>query len=103
MSVIFVINDITRVGIEIPLKINLESSTEDEYEEPSSEEENENVAANNDDDGPVNDIAQVDYGFDSDCIGDSNFTLFSRRDVYLLRGWRAFVLERRNCAGFSVP
>ena len=81
----------------------LESSSEDEYEEPSSEEESENVAVKNDDDGPVNDNAQVDFGFDDDFIGDSTFTLYSRRDIYLLKGWRAFVLERRNCAGFFVP
>ena len=43
------------------------------------------------------------YGFEDDFIGDSQFTLYSRRDVNLLRGWRAFVLDRRNCTGFLVP
>ena len=32
-------DNVLRVGIEIPLGIGLESSSEDEYEEPSSEEE----------------------------------------------------------------
>ena len=92
-------NIIPRVGVEIPLGIGLES--EDEYEEPSSEEE----GVNNDDggNGPVNQAAQVNYGFDEDYIGDDQFILYSRRDVYLLKGWRAYVLERRSCSGFLVP
>ena len=96
-----VVENIPYVGVEISLGIGLESSSEDEYEETSSEEDNKN--------GPVN-IEQsaeqnepVDYGYDEVYIGDTNFTLYTRRDVYLLKGWRAFVLERRNCAGFLTP
>ena len=67
-------NIVSQVGIEIPLGIGLESSSEDEYEEPSSEEED--VNNNNDDDnGPVNQAAPIDYGFDDDYIGDDQFTL----------------------------
>ena len=96
--------NVPRVGIEIPLGIGLESSSEYEYEEPSSEEEEVNNVINDDDgNGPVNQAAQVDYGFDEDYIGDDQFTLYSRRDVYLLKGWRAYVLERRSCRGFLVP
>ena len=87
-------------GIEIPLGIGLEDSSEDEYEEPSSEEE---VNNNEDDDDEHEQPAAVDYGYDEDFIGDSNFTLYSRHDVNMLRGWRAFVLDRRNCRGFLVP
>ena len=92
-------NNIPRVGIEIPLGIGLESSSEDEYEEPSSEEEGVN---NNDEDdnGPVNRAAPIDYGFDDDYIGDDQFTFNTGRDVYLLKDWRAYVLDRRSCAGF---
>ena len=93
-------NNIPRVGIEIPLGIGLESSSEDEYEELSSEEED---VINNDDDCPVNQAAPIDYGFDDDYIGDDQFTLYTHRDDYLLMGWRAYVLERRSCAGFLVP
>ena len=72
--------------------MGLESSSEDKYEEPSSEEENENVAVK-DVDGPVKDSAPVDYGFDGDFIGDSNFTLINRRDNYLFKGLCAGVAE----------
>ena len=91
-----------RVGIEIPLGIGLEDSS-DEYEEPSSEDENGN---NNDDEnniGPAEQNEPIDYGYDEDYIGDSQSTLYTRRDVYSLQGWRTFVRERRSCAGFSVP
>ena len=94
--------NIPRVGIEILLGIALESSSEDEYEERLSGEEN----VNNDDDnndGPVNKEPPVDYGFEDDFIGDSHFTLYSRRHVNLLKGWRAILVERRKCAGFLVP
>ena len=47
-------------------------------------EENVNNVNNDDGNGPVNQAAQVDYGFDEDFIGDSQFTLSSRRDIYLL-------------------
>ena len=80
-------DNIPRVGVEIPLGIGLESK--DEYEEPSSEEEN-NA-------GPQN---EPDYGYDDDYIGDDHFTLYTRRDVYSLQRWRAFVRERRSCGGF---
>ena len=67
-------NNVPRVGLEIPLGYGLESSSEDEYEEPSSEEED--VKNNDDDDnGPVNQAAPIDYGFDDDYIGDDQFTL----------------------------
>ena len=96
-----IVENVLRVGVEIPLGIGLESSSEDEYEEPSSEEENNNVDENN---GPVNNNhPPVDYGYDDDYIGDDQFTLFSRRDIYLLKGWRAYVLEQRSCRGFLVP
>ena len=96
-------NNIPRVGVEIPLGIGLES--DDEYEEPSSEEGDDvnNVNNDMDDNGPDNQAAPIDYGFDEDHIGDDRFTLYSRRDVYLLKGWRAYVLERRSCGGFLVP
>ena len=35
-----IVGNILRVGVEIPLGIGLESSSEDEYEEPSSEKDN---------------------------------------------------------------
>ena len=92
-------DDVPRVGIEIPLGIGLESSSEDEYEEPSSDVEI--VAANGN--GPVNIDPPIDYEYDDDFIGDSHSTLYSRRDLFLLKGWRAFVLEWRNYAGFLVP
>ena len=97
--------NIPRVGIEIPLGIGLEDSSDDEYEEPSSEDENVNNNDDEIDNGPANQAAPapVDYGFDEDFIGDSQFTFFTRRDVYALKGWRAFVLERRTCAGFLIP
>ena len=82
--------------------IGLEDSSEDEYEEPSSEANNN---SENDDNGVANQAAPapVDYGFDEDYIGDSHFTLYSRRDIcYALKCWRAFVLERRHCAGFLI-
>ena len=84
-------NNIPRVGAEIPLRIGLEPSSEDEYEEPFAEEEN-NA-------GPQN----PDYGYDDDFVGDDHFTLYTRRDVYSLQEWKAFVRERKSCAGFSVP
>ena len=93
--------NVPRVGIEIPLGIGLEDSSEDEYEEPSSEEEEVNNNESDDDDNEQ--PAAVDYGYEEDFIGDSNFTLYSRHDVNMLRGWRAFVLDRRNCRGFLVP
>ena len=96
-------DNVPRVGIEIPLGIGLESSSEDEYEEPSSGEENVNNVNNDDGNGPINQAAQVDYGFDEDYIGDSQFTLYSRQDIYLLKGWREYVLELRSCRGFLVP
>ena len=96
-----IVQNVPRVGIEIPLGIGLESSSEDEYEEPSSEEEDNNVDENN---GPVNNNhPPVDYGYDDDYIGDDQFTLYTRRDAYALKGWRAYVLERRSCRGFLVP
>ena len=95
-----VVEAVPRVGVEIPLGIGLESSSEDEYEEPSSEEENNNVDGNN---GPVNNNPPVDYGHDDDYIGDDQFTLYIRRDIYALKSWRAYVLERRSCRGFLVP
>ena len=102
------INDnknIPRVGMEIPLGNGLEDSSEDEYEEPSSEEEevhnNDNDDVNNEQ--PAEQNEAVDYGYDEDYIGDSQFTLYSRRDVFLLKGWREYVLERRSCRGFLVP
>ena len=90
------------MGVEIPLGIGLES--DDEFEEPSSEEE-ENVNSDSDDNGPVNQAAPtpVDYGYDDDYIGDEQFTLYSRRDIYALKGWRTYVLERRSCRGFLIP
>ena len=96
------VNNIPRVRIEIPLGFGLESSSEDEYEELSSEQENVNNDDNNKD-GPVNEEPPVDYGFEEDFIGDSNFILYSRQDVNLLTGWRAFVMDRQNCAGFLIP
>ena len=95
------VNNIPRVAIEILSGNGLESSSEDEYEEPSSGEESVNNDGDNID-GPINEEPPVDYGFEDDFIGDSHFTLYSRRDVNLLRGWRPFVLDRRNCAGFLV-
>ena len=96
---------IPRVGVEIPLGIGLES--DDEYEEPSSEEEENvnNVNSDSDDNGPVNQAvpAPGDYGYDEDYIGDEQFTLYTRRDLYALKGWRAYVLERRSCRGFLIP
>ena len=98
-------NNVPRVGIEIPLGIGLES--DDEYEEPSSEEEDNviNVDSDSDNNGPANQAApaSVDYGYDDDYIGDEQFTLYTRRDIYALKGWRAYVLERRSCRGFLVP
>ena len=79
----------------------MESWSEDEYDEPSSEEEGENAAVKND--GLVNDNAPVDYGFDDEFIGDSNFTRYSCRGIYILKKCKAFVLERRICVGFLVP
>ena len=84
------VKNIPRVGIEILLGIGLESSSEDEYEEPSSQEENVNNDVDNND-GPVNEEPPVYYGFEEVFFGDSNFILFSRQNVKLLRGWWAFV------------
>ena len=69
------IDHIPRVGVESPLGIGLESSSENEYEEPSSEEENKVV----DNNGPVNNNPPIDYGYDDDYIGDDHFTLYTRR------------------------
>ena len=97
-------NNVPRVGIEIPLGFGLEDSSKDEYEEPSSgEEEETKISDDDDDDGPANQAAPIDYGFDDDYFRDDQFTLYTRRDVYLLKCWRAYVLERRRCAGFLVP
>ena len=84
----------------MPLGIELESSTEVEYEEPSSEDKNSNVDENN---GPANNNPPFDNGYDIDYIGVDHFTPYTRRDVYRLKGWRAFVLGRCNFAGFLVP
>ena len=78
-------NNIPRIEIEVPLRIGLESSSQDEFEEATSEEENDDVAINNEQ--PAEQNEAVDYGFDEDYIGDTHFTLYSRRDVYLLKGW----------------
>ena len=98
-------NNIPRVGAEISLGIGLES--DDEYEEPSLEEEENVNIVNSDSDvnGPVNQAAPapVENGYDDDYIGDEQFTLYTRRDIYALKGWRAYVLERRSCRGFQVP
>ena len=98
-------NNIPRVGVEIPLGIGLES--DEEYEEPSSEEEdNVNIVnSDSDDNVPANQAnpAPVDYGYDEDYIGDEQFTLYTRRDIYALKGWRAYVLERQSCRGFLIP
>ena len=85
--------NISRVGVETPIKIGLESSPEEDYGEFSSEEKN----------SVVPDDPAVDYGYDDDYIGDINYTLYARRDVYSIQGWTVFVSERRSCAGFSVP
>ena len=98
-----VVQNVPRVGVEISLGIGLESSSEDEYEEPSSEEDDVVNDDNDNNNGPADEEPLIDYGFEEDFIGDSNFTLYSRRDVNMLRGWRAFVLDRRNCRGFLVP
>ena len=95
-------NNFPGVAIEIPLGIGLEDSSEDEHEQPSSEEENVNNDYDDYDD-PVNAEPPVDYGFEEDFIGDSNFTLCSRQDFNMLRGRRASVTDWRICAGFSVP
>ena len=98
-------NNIPRMGVEIPLGIGLES--DEEYEEPSSEEEDNvnNVNIDSDDNVPANQAipAPVDCGYDEDYIGDEQFTLYTRRDIYALKGWRAYVLERRSCRGFLIP
>ena len=96
-----VVENVPRVGVEIPLGIGLESSSEDEYEEPSSDEDNNNGAVNNEQ--PAEQNEPVDYGYNEDYIEDTHFTLYTRRDVCLSKGWRAFVLERHSCAGFLVP
>ena len=85
-----VVENVPRVGVAIPLGIGLESSSEDEYEEPSSKEKNNNVDESN---GPVINNLSIDYGFEEDFFGDSNSSLYSRPDINMLRGWRAFVLE----------
>ena len=76
-------------------------SSEDEHKEPSSEEDNDTVPV--DKGPPVEENPPVDYGYDDEYIRDSNFTFYTRRDVYLLKGWMVFVLMRRNCAAFLVP
>ena len=88
------IDNIPRVGVEILLRIELESSSEGDYEEPSSEEIN-NVHDNN---GPVNNNPPIDYGYDDDFIGDNNYTLYTRRDVYALRA-----IGPLCCSGEIVP
>ena len=45
-------NNLPNVGIKIPLGIGLESSPEDEYEEPSSEEVNNASPQNPENEGP---------------------------------------------------
>ena len=85
--------------------IGLES--DEEYEEPSSEEEDNvnNVNSDSDNNVPANQAvpAPVDYGYDEDYNGDEQFTLYTRRDIYALKGWRAYVLERRSCRVFLIP
>ena len=63
------VENVPRVGVEIPLGIGLESSSEDEYEEPSNEEDNNNGPVNNEQ--PAEQNEPVDYGYDEDHIGDS--------------------------------
>ena len=94
-------NNIPRVGIEISLGIGLEDSS-DEYEEPSSEDENGNNNVDEKNIGPAEQNEPIGYGYDEDYIGDSQFTLYTRRDVYL-QGWRTFVRERQSFADFLVP
>ena len=93
------------MGAEIPLGVGLEF--DEEYEEPSSEEGDNvnNVNIVSDDNVPANQAvpAPVDYGYDEDYIGDEQFALDTRRDLYALKGWRAYVLERRSCRGFLIP
>ena len=67
-------NNVPRVGIEIPLGIGSEDSSENEYEEPSSEKEEVNNNSDDDDNGPANQAAPIDYGFDDDYIKDDQFT-----------------------------
>ena len=84
----------------------MESSSGDGYGEPFSEEEDVNNGKNDDvddDNGPVDQVVPIDYGLDDDYIGDDQFTLYTCRDVYILKGWRAYVLERRSCSDFLVP
>ena len=66
--------NIPRVGSQIQMGSGLESSSEDEFEEPSAEEESNESPQNH------------DYGYDDDYIGDDHFTLYTRRDVYCLQG-----------------
>ena len=74
-------SNIPRVTIEIPLGIRLESSLEDEYEEPSSEQENNASPQNPENEGPSSEEENKagpqnpDYGYDDDYIGDNHFTL----------------------------
>ena len=45
----------------------------------------------------------MDHGYDDDYIGDDQFTLYTCRDIYAIKGWRTYVLERRSFRGFLVP
>ena len=87
------------LGLKFPLKM-VSNRLEDAYEESSLEEDNDNVPVDNG--PPVDENPPVDFGYDDDYIGDSNFTLYTRRDVYLLKAWRVFLLELGECAGFLV-
>ena len=86
-------NIIPRVGEEILLGIVMESSSEVEYEGPLSVEDITLLIG----------IAVVDFGFADDYIGDLEFNLYNRRDIFLLKGWRAFLQELQVCAGLLVP
>ena len=69
-------------------QLGIESSWEDEYEDPSSDEGY---------------YAVVDNGYDEDHNGDDSYNLHVRMDVYSLQGWSAIVRERPTYAGFLVP
>ena len=82
------VNKIPVVRVELLLGVGLESSFEDEYEEPSSKKE---IVV-----GPEN----PDFGCDDECFADNDFTLYTRMDVCSLQRWRAFVREWRSSDGF---
>ena len=65
-----VVQNVPRVGVEIPLGIGLESLSEDEHEEPSSEWDNDNGTVINEE--PAGQNEPVDYGYDEDYIGDTH-------------------------------